>query len=369
MAESPAGTEATRFLDPVARPIVKATDLGSVQVLKQGNVYLLTDPFGDVHADSRGLGLYDGDTRRLSSSILRINGERPVLLQASAGGNYHGAIQLTNPRLERNVADKVRPEDALASQKLGIARHRVIAGDSLEERVTIVNYAEHDEQVEVTLELAADAADIFEVRGWTRAARGRQLPIAARADRITFRYEGLDGRRTATHVAFGEPADVVEPVDPEIAGTVNAGWVRFIWHWPMASGEARELRWVAWAVERPLTAKGDRRRDRRRPVPARAARRGRRGRRLVPRVEPERVGDQDRQRARQPRDRPLHERPAAAHQRRARRRRALPRGGRPMVHDAVRPGRDHRVVPGAVRPAPGRRRNPGGAGQAPGHRR
>ena len=180
MAQSPAEATTTRFIDPVVRPIVKATDLGSVQVLKQGNVYLLTDPFGDVHADSRGLGLYDGDTRRLSSSILRINGERPVLLQASAGGNYHGAIQLTNPRLERNVADKVRPEDALASQKLGIARHRVIAGDSLEERVTIVNYAEHDEQVEVTLELAADAADIFEVRGWTRADRGRQLPIAAR---------------------------------------------------------------------------------------------------------------------------------------------------------------------------------------------
>ena len=253
MADSPVGAEVTRFIDPVARPIVKATDLGSVQVLKQGNVYLLTDPFGDVHADSRGLGLYDGDTRRLSSSILRINGERPVLLQASAGGNYHGAIQLTNPRLERNVADKVRPEDALASQKLGIARHRVIAGDSLEERVTIVNYAEHDEQVEVTLELAGDAADIFEVRGWTRAARGRQLPIAARADRVTFRYEGLDGRRTATHVAFGEPADTVEAVDPEVAGTVNAGWVRFTWHWPMASGEARELRWVAWAIERPVT--------------------------------------------------------------------------------------------------------------------
>ena len=68
-------------------PVVKATDLGSVQVLKQGNLYLLTDPFGDVHPDTRGLGLYDGDTRRLSCSILRVNDERPVLLQTSAGGN------------------------------------------------------------------------------------------------------------------------------------------------------------------------------------------------------------------------------------------------------------------------------------------
>ena len=75
----------------------------------------------------------------------------------------------------------------------------------LEERVRIVNYAEVDEQVEVTLELAADAADIFEVRGWTRVERGLQLPIATRRDRVTFRYDGLDGRRTTTHVAFGEP--------------------------------------------------------------------------------------------------------------------------------------------------------------------
>jgi hypothetical protein len=111
----PSSPEATRYIEPVVRPIVKATDLGSVQVLKQGNLYLLTDPFGDVHPDTRGLGLYEGDTRRLSCSILHVNGQRPVLLQASAGGNYHGAIQLTNPRIDRNLEDKVRPEDALAS--------------------------------------------------------------------------------------------------------------------------------------------------------------------------------------------------------------------------------------------------------------
>ena len=251
-----AGAPATRFFDPVVRPVVKATDLGSVQVLKQGNLYLLSDPFGDVHPDSRGLGLYDSDTRRLSCSILRVNGERPVLLQASAGGNYHGAIQLTNPRLERNVADKMRPEDALASQKLGIGRKRLLAGGMLEERVRITNYAEVDEQVELTLELAADAADIFEVRGWTRVQRGRQLPIAARPDRVTFRYDGLDGGRRTTYVAFGEPAAVVEAVDPAEAGSVTAGWIRLTWRWALASGETRELRWITWSTidKAPATA-------------------------------------------------------------------------------------------------------------------
>ncbi|HXI80667.1 MAG TPA: hypothetical protein VNM34_07595, partial [Verrucomicrobiae bacterium] len=43
------------FVEPLTIPIQKATDLGSVQVLKHGNLYLLTDPFGDIHPDSRGL--------------------------------------------------------------------------------------------------------------------------------------------------------------------------------------------------------------------------------------------------------------------------------------------------------------------------
>ena len=50
-------------------PIEKATDLGSVQVLKHGNLYLLTDQFGDIHPDSRGLGLYR--RRHAAAVVLR----------------------------------------------------------------------------------------------------------------------------------------------------------------------------------------------------------------------------------------------------------------------------------------------------------
>ena len=84
-----------------------ATDLGSVEVAKEGNLYLLTDPRGDIRIDGRGLGLYDLDTRILSTSILRLNGS-PA--DPAARARYRrwraDTIQLTNPELRRNPADK-----------------------------------------------------------------------------------------------------------------------------------------------------------------------------------------------------------------------------------------------------------------------
>ena len=112
-------TDAIRWIEASPRPIEKATDLGNVQVLKHSNLYLLTDQFGDIHPDGRGLGLYDGDTRRLSCAILRVSGQRPVLLQASTGSNYRGTIQLTNPRLERNLRDKVHPRGVAGQPEVG----------------------------------------------------------------------------------------------------------------------------------------------------------------------------------------------------------------------------------------------------------
>jgi glycogen debranching enzyme len=239
------------LIEPRPIPIVKATDLGSVQVLKHGNLFLLTDQFGDIHSDSRGLGLYRDDTRLLSCCVLRVGGERPVVLQGSTGANYRGVIQLTNPTLDRNPNDKIRPGKSLMGRKLGITRERLINGDALEERLHIVNFAEHDEQVEIFIELADDAADIFEVRGFPRD-RGTLLPIVAGPSQLAFRYDGLDGRRRRTHLAFSE-AGVLEPVkDGDIP--VLGGTVRYRWSWDLAAGAEHELSWVVWASEVPTPA-------------------------------------------------------------------------------------------------------------------
>ena len=200
-----------RFLPARDVPIERATDLGSVQVLKHGNRYLLTDSFGDIHPDSRGLGLYQGDSRSLSCAVLRVGGVRPVLLQTSVGGNYRGSIQMTNPSADRNPDAKVHPLDELVGRTIGIGRERLIGADGYEERVRIVNHAALPASLPLELELGMDGADIFEVRGFPRTERGRLLPIASTDRRITFRYDGVDGVQCLTHIELSEPVQADRP--------------------------------------------------------------------------------------------------------------------------------------------------------------
>jgi len=258
-------TEATsiRFLPPRVTPIVRATDLGSVQVLKHGNLYLLTDPFGDIHPDSRGLGLYRGDTRILSSAVLRVAGERPVLLAASVGENYRGGIQLTNPSADRNPAAKTEttaqteagPLDELIGRTIGISRDRLIGEGGLEERLRIVNHGPLTRRVPIDLVLGVDAADIFEVRGYPRAGRGTLLPVVVAGGRIAFRYDGLDGRQRLTHVAC---SDVPESIDPEPPGGDGGGSVCLSWTVTLEPSQTTELAWTVWATDRSIGTATDR---------------------------------------------------------------------------------------------------------------
>ena len=247
------GPGGVAWVEPRLVPIRQATDLGSVQVLKHGNLYLLTDPFGDIHPDSRGLGLYHSDTRILSCCALRVGGVRPVLLSGSMGSNYRGSIQLTNPSVDRNQDGKVHPTDDVAGRTVGISRDRLIGVEGMVERVRIVNHAERELSFGVELELGADAADIFEVRGYPRAARGTLLPIALTPDGVTFRYDGLDAVRRSTHVAFSEAAHDYGPVDGRPDDEVaQGGSVRYRWDVRLAPGDRRELRWTIWSETAPV---------------------------------------------------------------------------------------------------------------------
>ncbi|MDQ3871855.1 MAG: amylo-alpha-1,6-glucosidase, partial [Chloroflexota bacterium] len=214
-----------------------------VLILKHEDFFLLTDPFGDIHPDSRGLGLYWGDTRLLSHYELRINDQRPVILRTGVGGSFTSMLQLTNPAFLRNPSDKQDVEIGLRAQSLGILRERLLSR-GFRERITIQNFTTAPERRSLTLRLGADYADIFEVRGLVRERRGEHRPIAVMRDRVVFSYRGLDGALRQTHVVLSEPAVLVaeEPV-LEI-------------EWELAAGSRRTLEVTIWGemVDRQRTA-------------------------------------------------------------------------------------------------------------------
>jgi glycogen debranching enzyme len=227
------------------RPVVKATDLGSAQVLKHLDMFLVSDAFGDIHPDSRGMGLYDGDTRVLSCSILRIAGERPVILHSDPGGSWRGVVTATNPDYRKDPGDKMGSDEIILRQTIAVGRERTIS-EAYRERLDVQNHGPITFECDVEVEFDADYADIFEVRGYTRAARGELLPIELTTDGgLVFGYVGLDGVTVRTHVEF-DPAPVLDTASDEQTGSVVARWSS-----PLRPGERRVIAWTIHATREP----------------------------------------------------------------------------------------------------------------------
>ena len=82
------------------------------------------------------------------------------------------------------------------------------------ERLALHNYDIRTRSVRLKIEFGADFADIFEVRGTPRAARGEMRAPVVEASSVTLSYLGLDDRERETHLQF-EPAP--DQIDSESA--------------------------------------------------------------------------------------------------------------------------------------------------------
>ena len=205
-----------------APPVVRATDLTGVHVLKSGDMFMLNNAHGDVRPDGRGLGLFLGDTRFLSTYDLLLNGTHPVVLRAGPAASQHSVIQMANPDLLEQVADVGDEEIVLRRHSLGVVRDRTVS-EGLSERVTVTNYTTLPQRARLTLMLDADYADIFELRGLVRARRGDRLANEWSSDGLAFNYRGLDGiaRRTTVSLSPAMHRAAITVPDPQLdtAGT------------------------------------------------------------------------------------------------------------------------------------------------------
>ncbi len=190
--------------DDISTFYIQATE--SIQqrwprTLKQGDTFALFDALGDII--DPGLtpgGVFHNDTRHLSGFQLLIDGQRPLLLSSAVeGDNVVLTVDLSNPDIYQDG------EIVLPREVLHVRRSKFLWDGSCHERIVAHNFDVHPRRCWLTLNFAADFADLFEVRGMQRPRRGNVACAVIGADRAVFRYDGLDGIERRTELRFDPP--------------------------------------------------------------------------------------------------------------------------------------------------------------------
>ncbi|MGH8496802.1 MAG: amylo-alpha-1,6-glucosidase [Gammaproteobacteria bacterium] len=177
------------------------------RVLKHGDTFAVFDLNGDIDTSRDAeQGLYHRGTRFLSSQRLRIAGQQPLLLNSTVKQDNSFLIaDLTTPDLAR--------DGRLVIEKgmLHVSRSKLLWGGAQYEHLRLSNFGRGPISISLDIELGADFSDIFEVRGISRARRGRLLPMSRTGTGVTFAYRGLDDRLRRTIVRFSLEPDETAP--------------------------------------------------------------------------------------------------------------------------------------------------------------
>ena len=173
------------------------------RVLLSGDTFAVFDRSGDFQPIGSGeFGLFHCDTRYLSAFELRMNGQRPLLLSSSIReDNAVLAVDLTNSEMRRG-------DQPVRHGTVHIYRSKFLRPACCFERIRVENYGTETVELTLSIQFGADFADIFEVRGGSRARRGRLLEPVFLEDGIQILYAGLDEViRTTTLRVSGPPAE------------------------------------------------------------------------------------------------------------------------------------------------------------------
>jgi glycogen debranching enzyme len=150
-------------------------------------------------------GFYAEDTRFLRRLELHLDGRRPLLLNATIGGeSWQSAIDLTN-------ADVVeRGRVVVPSRTFRISRRLTVFDGRLYQVVVIESFARQAHEVTLSWDFGADFVDVFEVRGHRRLERGTVQTPRLESSAIDLSYCGRDGVVRTTRLDFEPPPAQLE---------------------------------------------------------------------------------------------------------------------------------------------------------------
>ncbi|MEU8421826.1 glycogen debranching N-terminal domain-containing protein [Micromonospora sp. NPDC048835] len=159
-----------------------------------GNTFMVSDASGDVESSpSTPVGLFAADTRFLSRWMLTVNGECMTALSVDDSQYF----EVTFFVVPGGAVDYVQADVS------AIRRRRI--GPDLTESLTIFNYGERDMTLDVRLEVAADFADIFEIKFDIGDKAGAHYTHVG-ADELRLGYRRGTYRREVV-VSASEPAE------------------------------------------------------------------------------------------------------------------------------------------------------------------
>lgn len=169
------------------------------QVTREGGLFLVSDADGNLEPGCRcGMGLYMEDTRFLSGLVMTLQGSLPTLLSHSTETNRRSEVEWMNPWLTLEDGTEL-PQETLYGRTI-----REL-GDTVQERVRLVNYHHQAVRLRLDVDFQADFADIFEVRGVSCGRPGSFLRTRHEGDTIVFAYQGADGLLRETRLTFAVP--------------------------------------------------------------------------------------------------------------------------------------------------------------------
>lgn len=163
-------------------------------VLKSNELFLLRESPLDV-TRARADGLYAHDTRYLSSIQVEVDGQTPELLATTVHHFAAATITSTNPALMLNGNTLLLPHQIAIEERLFL-------DSGLHVSYVLQNYVGMPIDIVFGLLFSADFRDLFEVRGFPRAARGTVLRPHAHEGAVHLRYRGLDDMVSGTTIVF-----------------------------------------------------------------------------------------------------------------------------------------------------------------------
>jgi glycogen debranching enzyme len=169
-------------------------------VMSRGNLFSVTSTTGNIApAGARELGVFHQDTRHLSYYELILPAGAPTKLSADAISAVLTQIDLTATDVEFG---------GLLDEPINFLhiRRKQHLDDEFLDQLIFTNYLGHAVDLDLEIRFAADFADIFEVRGARRAARGEPMaPIVDGRAAVDLRYRGRDHCTYVTRVRFHPP--------------------------------------------------------------------------------------------------------------------------------------------------------------------